>query len=220
MAEAQAYQAGNGYVPKEVGFKKAKASIEKALELNRDLAEAYATLGLVHMWSDYDWEGAEQAFQRALVLNRKSAVAVRTMALFYLYVGPLEKSIELGHQALELDPLSATTHYNLGRAYYSAGRLTESEQAFKKALELAPTHAGARNFLGRVYLAQNRLEESLTEMEKVSDADWRLFGLAIVYHALGREKESEAALNELIRKYTENLRLPDSSGLHTIRPES
>jgi tetratricopeptide (TPR) repeat protein len=71
-------------------------------------------------------------------------------------------------------------------------------------LELVPEDPAARNFLGRVYLAGKRLEESLSEMEKVRERDWQLHGLAIAYHALGREKDAEAALNELITRDLEN----------------
>jgi serine/threonine protein kinase/cytochrome c-type biogenesis protein CcmH/NrfG len=205
LAEALGYQASNGYVPLGIGFKMAKEALEKALALDPDLAEGYTTLGLIHLWHDYDWKEAERSFQRAVGLNPRSAVVIRGIALYYFYLGPLEKSIEVGHQALELDPLSATTHYNLGRAYYCAGRLAEADDALKKALELVPQHTGARNFLGRVYLAQNRLGESLTEMEKISEQDWRLHGLAIVYHALGRDKEAGAALDMIIKEYNENL---------------
>jgi tetratricopeptide (TPR) repeat protein len=179
----------------------AKEALDKALALDPDLAEAYATLGLIRMWHDYDWKGSEEAFQRAAVLNPKSAVVTKGMALFYFYVGPLQKSIELNRQAVELDPLSTTTYYNLGRAYYSAGRLAEGENALRKALELSPRHTGARSFLGRIYLAQNRLEESLSEMKIISDDDWRSHGLAIVYHALGRQKEAEAELGKATKEY-------------------
>lgn len=203
LAEARAFQASNGYVPIGVGFKTAKEAAEKALALDSNLAEGYTILGLIHLWQ-WDWKEAEKTLQHAVDLNPRSAVAIRGMVLYYFYLGPLEKSIELGHQALELDPLSATTYYNLGRVNYCAGRFPEAEKALNKALELVPQHTGARTFLGRIYLAENRLEKALAEMEKVSDADWRLNSLAIVYHALGREKEAEAALAELLKNHTEN----------------
>ena len=199
LAEVRTYQAGNGYVPLQDGFKMAKEALNKALALDSELAEGYATLGLIHLWYDYDWKSAEQAFQRALALNPRSAAAVRNTALYYFYLGPLEKSMELNHRALDLDPLSASSYYTLGRAYYSAGRFSEAEAALKKALELVPQDPAARSFLGRVYLAENRLEESLAQMEQISENEWRFHGLAIVYHALGREKEAEAALNGMTK---------------------
>jgi hypothetical protein len=38
-------------------------------------------------------------------------------------------------------------------------------------------------------------------MEREPEPWWRLHGLALAYHAVGRKKESDAALAELIAKY-------------------
>lgn len=45
-----------------------------------------------------------------------------------------------------------------------------------------------------------RLQQALAEMERESDPTWRLFGLAIANHALGKKKESDAATAEFIAK--------------------
>jgi hypothetical protein len=39
-------------------------------------------------------------------------------------------------------------------------------------------------------------------MELEPEPDWRLYGQALAYHALGRKKESDAALAELTAKYS------------------
>ena len=38
-------------------------------------------------------------------------------------------------------------------------------------------------------------------MEREPELTWRLSGLALAYHALGRKKEADAVLAELIAKY-------------------
>jgi len=43
-------------------------------------------------------------------------------------------------------------------------------------------------------------EAALPEMEREKDPGWRRHGLALAYHALGRKKEADAALAELIEK--------------------
>jgi hypothetical protein len=50
---------------------------------------------------------------------------------------------------------------------------------------------------------QGRPQDALSEIELVHSDFVRRFLYAIAYHALGREKESDAALNELIAKYHE-----------------
>jgi predicted Zn-dependent protease len=48
---------------------------------------------------------------------------------------------------------------------------------------------------------QGRPKDALPEIERVRYEPSRAFLYAIAYHALGREKESEAELRELIEKY-------------------
>ena len=55
--------------------------------------------------------------------------------------------------------------------------------------------------LGEILLKQGNAEGALAEMRQEPVESYRLTGLAMAYHALGQETESDAALNELIRKY-------------------
>jgi hypothetical protein len=48
---------------------------------------------------------------------------------------------------------------------------------------------------------QGRPQDALPEIERVGYDPNRTFLYAIVYHALGRKKESNAALRELVAKY-------------------
>jgi tetratricopeptide (TPR) repeat protein len=38
-------------------------------------------------------------------------------------------------------------------------------------------------------------------MEREPEAIWRMYGLALAYHALGRKKEADAALAELVKRF-------------------
>jgi tetratricopeptide (TPR) repeat protein len=55
--------------------------------------------------------------------------------------------------------------------------------------------------LARILLAQSRPQDALTEIEQETSPVWRLHGLALAYHALGRKKEADAALAEFIAKH-------------------
>jgi tetratricopeptide (TPR) repeat protein len=84
---------------------------------------------------------------------------------------------------------------------YYAGRQAEAAPAFKHALELAPERSSEHCLLGRLYLLESHPHEALAEIEQEKQLSWRLFGLALAYHALGRKKESDASLAELIEKF-------------------
>jgi tetratricopeptide (TPR) repeat protein len=78
------------------------------------------------------------------------------------------------------------------------GQLDQAAADCKKGLELNP---GVSTVLSQIYLMQGRPQDALPEVEHIHYGPERTFLYALTYHALGREKESDAALNELITKY-------------------
>jgi tetratricopeptide (TPR) repeat protein len=58
-----------------------------------------------------------------------------------------------------------------------------------------------RRLIGEVLLQKGDVKAALAEMQKESDEQSRLTGLSMVYHALGRKAESDAAIFEAIEKY-------------------
>jgi eukaryotic-like serine/threonine-protein kinase len=194
-------QVGSGLIPVDEGFGKARKEVQKALELNPDLAEAYAQMGFIKMVHDWDWTGADAALQKALELEPANADVVRRAANLAGTLGRFDEAITLDRRAIELDPLRITTYNNLGvRAYY-AGRFDQAEQALRKVLELNPQHPSTHSFLNQIYLAQSKLAEALAEMKKEPEPVWRLHGLALAYHAAGKKKEAEDALAKFIEEY-------------------
>jgi tetratricopeptide (TPR) repeat protein len=100
-----------------------------------------------------------------------------------------------------LDPLNANSWYFLGETEFFMGQLDEAAGDLKKALQLSPDVWFSHGLLSQIYITQGRPQDALPEIELVP-SDWvRAFLYPIAYHALSREKESDAALSELIVKY-------------------
>ncbi|MBI2956936.1 MAG: protein kinase [Acidobacteria bacterium] len=194
------HQADWGYVTREEGHRKARQAVERALALDANLAEAHTAKGLSALY-DWDWAAADASYQRALALEPGNTSAILGAAGLAHTLGRFEEAVALGRRAVELDPLHPGAHFRLGIFAYFAGQLEEAVAAHKKALELNPALPNARNFLGLVYLAQAHPPEALAEMEQEKEPTLRLHGLALAYQALGRKKESDAALAELVEKY-------------------
>jgi len=68
----------------------------------------------------------------------------------------------------------------------------------QKALELSPDVYPGRILLSEIYVIQGRPQNALTEIESAHYQPLRALPQAIAYYALRREKESDAALSELI----------------------
>ena len=83
----------------------------------------------------------------------------------------------------------------------AVNRDTEAEAAFRKALELDPDGASWHQALGQALLLQGKTDAALQEMQQETEEIWRLSGLPLAFHALGRRSESDAALAALKSKY-------------------
>jgi predicted Zn-dependent protease len=60
------------------------------------------------------------------------------------------------------------------------------------------------NFLSQIYVMQGHAQDALPEIELVRYDAARTFLYAIAYYALGRKKESDAALSQLMTNHPTN----------------
>ncbi len=68
-------------------------------------------------------------------------------------------------------------------------------------LSLAPGRGSAHAQLGNTLLLQGDAQGALSEIEQETSEVWKMMGLPMAYHALGRKNDSDAALAALIAKY-------------------
>jgi TolB-like protein len=123
-------------IDREENLAKAKAMLERALQLDPALAEAHATLGLVY-YDEYDLRRAEEEFRKAIELKPSYATAHH----WYFFVLGSElrwdaalKEIE---KAVELDPMSGIIVFGLASWYCYARRdFSKAAEKFNIAVEL------------------------------------------------------------------------------------
>jgi tetratricopeptide (TPR) repeat protein len=188
-------------MPAEEGHRLAREAVEQALALNPNLASAQAQMGRIELVV-FDWARADASFQRAIALEPENSENVALAASSAAMLGRFDEALELNRQAVDLDPLNADSWGSLAETEYFIGRLDEATADCKKALELKPDLWRGNFSLSRTYIVQGRARDALPEIELVPYELVRLFLHAIAYHALGREKEADAALRELIAKYS------------------
>jgi len=201
LSRARKWQAVMGLIPREEGNRAAREAVERALALNPNLAEAHAQMGRIKQQVDFDWTGADASIHRALALEPGDPDIILSAAGSAAILGRLDESFQLSRRAIELDPLNAHSWAGLGEIEFREGKLDKAEADLKKAHELRPDDFLSSMFLSECYVMQGRPQDALPEIERVGYDPMRTFLYAITYHALGREKESDAALRELIAKY-------------------
>jgi len=203
LSRARNWQANLGLIPTKEGQRLGREAVERALALNPNLASAHAQMGRIKLTVDFDWAGADASFQRAIALEPGNSENVTLAAESAAKLGRFDGALRWNRQAVDLDPLNAASWDGLGETEYFIGRLDEAATDFKKALELKPDVFPGNISLSRTYIVQGRPKDALPQIELVPYDLPRLFLHAIAYHALGREKEADAALQELIAKYSE-----------------
>ena len=189
----------------ETAFRRAREDAERAIELDANGPSGYFALAWIQINRDWNWEGAELPLNKAAELQPGSPSILRFRSFFARSQGRLKEAIGFHEQAITLDPLFASSHSYLGLLLYSAGEYEKALAATQRALDLKPQKTYDHFTRGEVFLAQGRLEKSLEEMKPEPGAYWSLTGKALVYHALGREEDSNAAVTQLINQYQQSM---------------
>ena len=93
-------------MPREL-LPKAKAALERALELDPTLAEAHALLGYIEACFEYDWVGGEHELKYALTLDPHSPNCLYRYAFSIRGLGHrLDEALALARRAQDNEPRS------------------------------------------------------------------------------------------------------------------
>ena len=194
-------QADAGYLPVNDGYKQARTAVERALTLDPSLAEAHSAIAWIKSTYDWDWTGADASIQKALALDPEGARTLRRASALASTLGRFEEALQHARHAVSVDPLAAISWVNLCQVATLTGKFDEALSAVAKALELQPGGPTLHLQAGLAHLAKAKPHDALAEFQQEVEPLWRLQGLAVASHALGRHQEADQALAELIDKF-------------------
>ncbi|HKW41838.1 MAG TPA: protein kinase [Gemmatimonadales bacterium] len=205
LAEACAILAQYGLAPPDVLRRKARAAVQRALELAPDLAEAHCASGAVALVCEWDWQRAQRDLRRAIALNPRYVAARLWLSYYLVFIeGRFEEGIDQARRAVEFDPLAPLPVMQLGMTLLGAGRHEEAITPLRRAADLAPAMFLPAIHLGLVYTHLGRSEEALAPLEAAVAASgrhpWTLTALAVCYTSLGRLAEAQAIRDELVAR--------------------
>ncbi len=211
VADAYAILPQYAGVPNLEASAEAKRAILKALQIDPELAEAHATLGLVHrnLW---EWRESEAEFKRSIQLKPNYASAHHWYSQCLRDLRRFNEALTEIRKAAALDPLSMVVGTNVGINLDSIGRKAEAIEQLRRTIELDPTFGPAHMFLGRVYVETGSSEAGLRELEKAVELTGRsgesLSRLGYAYATLGRRADALKIVSELKGKLQEKTTSP------------
>jgi adenylate cyclase len=193
-------------IPRPTARRQARDLVSKALEMNPDLAEARATLGLL-LASEYDFGGAEKELRRAISLNPSYSNAHNWLGgLVLSSQGRYRECLEELDMAELADPMSIAVLTGQFTWLMLYDRNIEgAAKKLAKATQLYPQHQMIEelNILFHIYTrSYHRAIELLLEAIDVDKKPYTLgffHYLVGAYSAIGKRDEAEKWLAKIER---------------------
>jgi DNA-binding winged helix-turn-helix (wHTH) protein/TolB-like protein/Flp pilus assembly protein TadD len=193
-----------------------KALAQKALSLDPETPEAYATLGTVKRIYDWDWAGAERDFRRAIELNPNYGRAYLGYALLLSCLGRGDEALGQIKRAMEIDPLSQDVKSGYltileGRGEYAAA-LAQAQENVKFNKEYRRGMRGVATFLFHLGEYSRVIEISEQELTAKNNQEFAWLSLLVTsHHRSGQNAKRDERLRQL-----EELAQTDTKALYAL----
>ena len=201
LAANYANRAVSGMMPPGEGFAKAGAANLRSIAIDPHYAPPHAGLAFIAMYGDGDFAAAAKHLERALELDPTNGRALGNSATLLNLLGRPEEAVAIWEDVTLRDPVNINARFNLGTSQLYAGQFDAAIASFRNVLTLSPQNGIAHYQLGVLMLLKGDGAGALAEFEQEPVEVFKMIGLPMAYHALGRKADSDAALAALIAKY-------------------
>ena len=179
---------------------KAKDAAQRALKINKNLAEAHNSLAHIDL-HEWKWESAEEGFREAIALDPAYVLAHHWYALCLTALGKANEAVDQMKKARDLDPLSTRINADLGMACLAAGSYDEAITQEQKTMELNPKAGGPYWIRGMAYQQKKMYSEAIKDYRHVleiypGDPNY-LAALGHVYASSGNTAAAQKVLDTL-----------------------
>jgi TolB-like protein/DNA-binding winged helix-turn-helix (wHTH) protein/Flp pilus assembly protein TadD len=200
LAEYYGLAAYTGFVPPRDAWLKSEDLLVKSLEIDSNLSDAHALLGMLKLQFRCDRAAAEKELNRALELNPNDMRALDYHSFYLLETGSTDDAIAEKQRVLKHDPVSLITNAELGLYFVLAGRPDEAIVQLEKTLELDLNYPPAHMRLGRAYEMKAQYDQAAVEMQKaisLGKEPPRMVILGELYARWGKRPEALRTIREL-----------------------
>ena len=181
----------------------ARNAVERAIAIEPDLPDALYPKAMIETNFDYNWKGAAETLHKALALAPQDPALLMEAGNLAQARGELTQGLDLFRRAVASDPVNAQARAFLASSLSGSGHQEEARAEYAREIELNPSAPNSYAGMGTTYLLQGKFEEAATVAQK-DIADWgRLLMVSCARWGQKRIPESDAALAELIAKFSE-----------------
>lgn len=145
----------------------ARLAIDKALELDKSLAEAFVTKGNLAGKLDWDWDTMKMMADKALELEPSNVNAHLTLSNYYVITGDYKKAIDEAKTAEKLDPINPQVGCLVAERHYIARDFERAIEKYQEVIDLYPNYGWAYNNIGFVYIQTGETEKSVEAWQQL-----------------------------------------------------
>jgi len=189
LADALLLQTWWGWTKGPAGYEKAKESALRALELDGNLAEAYATLGSILCYYDWKWEESRKMLKQAIELNPNYATAHQYYAELLDILDENDEARKEIDLAIELDPVFFMNQSISCIFFIKEGMYPEALEANIRAQELNPDYVFTYLQFFTIYFYQGDDTRGIEALKKFLSGDpsttQSVVTISEVYHRSG-----------------------------------
>lgn len=160
---ADCYNLTTSGLPTALRYERASASVERALAIDPNLAEAHTSRGFLRYKFEWRWREAEASFKRAIELDPSYALAHHWYGEMLGFMGRHDEAIASLRRAQALDPGSLAIQSDLVPPLLRAGRVAEARAIVESAAARDTTWHWVPRRMSEVLAAEGRERESLEE---------------------------------------------------------
>ena len=194
-------RAVSGMIEPAEGFARAREYNTHALRIDPEYAPAHAGLAFIAMYGDGNFEAAARHLERALSFDPTNGRALGNSATLLNLLGRPEQAVAIWENVTVRDPVNINARFNLGSSLAYAGKLDEAIDAFHTVISLSPDNGVVHYQTGIALLMKGDGAGALAEFQQEPIEVFKMIGLPLAYHAMGKKAESDKTLKELIAKY-------------------
>jgi eukaryotic-like serine/threonine-protein kinase len=140
--------------------------IQKALEIDDGLSEAYDALGLNYACFEWKWTEAQSALQRSLELNPNNVMALGTYIFNRVSWSEFDLARKLFNRAKEIDPVSYFIDLCGSIIDFCSNKINKAAERLYKFLDTDPPFWWGLWFLWRSLSFENRKKEAVEACRK------------------------------------------------------
>jgi TolB-like protein/class 3 adenylate cyclase/Tfp pilus assembly protein PilF len=203
MAECYILLGDQGGMPQNESRLLADSAIMKALNLNKNLAEAHISRGIWKLNFEWDWDEAENEFKKAIELNPGYDAGYRWHGRTLSFIGRFDEAVKQLEKARELDPLSPVIVGYIGQIYIFSKQYKAAEEKLQQGLKINPDHALLLHNLGELYMSMEKFEEAIIPLKHSAEksvSTHYMAMLAYAYARANRKEEAKKILNDLLNR--------------------